>query len=416
MPNYDHLVLRPSNALLRLIKEPRNSEMQDFVLRATSTNHVLCATLDLKTAKLEKKNAEVNHLLDKNKDYVRKRTDTRLDSLAYELANVKKAADEEKMRLTAIIQDAELKISISKSINFASEQRIVTLKSEVDALEAKMIRLEEENRRLQTECIRHAELRIDNDRLQTEHVVLQCKHEELQEKCRFLESTSTLRAEQQMGHLKSENLVLKMEYETLKTENLNLNTETDLLKKENESLNHQCKIKRLNQMEYETFKTQNLNLKTEIDRLKKENESLKLQNEITDVNLRESKTLVSQQREDLKSLRMRVQALEGEIKDKSEQMYKEGVSLETVLSNNNLRSILCPITMDLMTDPVIAEDKHMYSRAGFETLTTGHGPFKSPLTRESISKNVYPNIALKNLIEELERFLPRVGAKTGESV
>jgi len=373
MPNYDHLGLRPSNALLSLIKEPRNSEMQEFVLRATSTNRVLRATLDLKTAKLEKKNAEVNHLLDKSKDYVRTRTDTRLDSLAYELAKVKKAAAEEKARLTTIIQDAELKISISKSINFASEQRIVTLKSEVDALEAKMIRLEEENKRLQTECIRHAELRMDNARLQTDHVVLQCKHEELQEKCLFLESTSALRAEQQMGNLKSENLVLQMEYETLKTENLNLKTENALLKEKNESL--------------------------------------KLQKEVADWNLIESKRLVSQQRNDLRSLRMKVEAFEQANQARSEQMYQEGVSLETVLTNNNLKSILCPITMDLMTDPVIAEDKHTYSRAGFETLTTGIGPFKSPLTRERISKNVYPNIALKNLLEELERFLPRVGAK-----
>jgi len=374
MPNYDHLVLRPSNELLSLIKEPKNSEMRDFVSQATSNNRVLRATLDLKTAKLEKKHAEVNHLLDKSKDYVRTRTDTRLDSLAHELAKVKKAAVEEKMRLTQLIHDADMKVQISKSIHFASEQRIVTLKGEVDALEAKMIRLEEENKRLQTECIRHAELRMDNARLQTEHVVLQCKHEELQEKCRFLESTSALRAEQQMGNLKSENLVLKMEYETLKTENLNL--------------------------------------KNENARITRENEYLEIQYTNADEDRGNFRVRIIQQRQDIKVLQEKVRTLEQELKDKPEQMYEEGVSLETVLTNNNLKSILCPITMDLMTDPVIAEDKHTYSRAGFETLTTGLGPFKSPLTRERISKNVYPNLALKNLIEELERFLPRVGAKT----
>jgi chromosome segregation ATPase len=376
MPNYDHLGLRPSNALLSLIKEPKNSEMRDFVSQATSNNRVLRATLDLKTAKLEKKNAEVNHLLDKSKDYVRTRTDTRLDSLAYELANVKKAAVEEKMRLTQLIHDADMKVQISKSIHFASEQRIVTLKSEVDALEAKMIRLEEENKRLQTECIRHAELRMDNARLQTDHVVLQCKHEELQEKCLFLESTSALRAEQQMGNLKSENLVLQMEYETLKTENLNLKTENALLKEKNESL--------------------------------------KLQKEVADWNLIESKRLVSQQRNDLRSLRMKVEAFEQANQARSEQMFQEGVSLETVLSNNNLQSILCPITMDLMTDPIMAEDNHTYSKAAFERHITTRRT--SPLTGAVIGTSHKPNWTMKKLIEELKEIMPRVGAKTSESV
>jgi len=362
MPNYDHLVLRPSSALLSLIKEPKNSEMRDFVSQATSNNRVLRATLDLKTAKLEKKHAEVNHLLDKSKDYVRTRTDTRLDSLAYELANVKKAAVEEKMRLTQLIHDADMKVQISKSIHFASDQRIVTLKSEVDALEAKMIRLEEENKRLQTECIRHAELRMDNARLQTDHVVLQCKHEELTEKCQFLESTSALRAEQQMGNLKSENLVLKMEYE----------------------------------------------------KFKNENESLKNQVEIGNVNLKASKLLVSQQKEDLMSLRMRVKAFEQANQARSEQMFQEGVSLETVLSNNNLQSILCPITMDLMTDPVMAEDNHTYSKAAFERHIRTRRT--SPLTGAVIGTSHKPNWTMRKLIEELKEIMPRVGAKTNESV
>lgn len=376
---YDHLLIQPSTTLLGLIKERKYENVRYFVNQAASNIRVLHKHLATKTRRLDQSIAENQRLFEQNKDLVRRRTDTtKVDFLSHELAEVKKAAAADRMRLTELMQDKDMQLKVSKSNAFASEQRIVTLKSEVDALEAKMIRLEEENRRLQTECIRHAELRIDNARLQTEHVVLQCKHEELQEKCLFLESTSTLRADQQMGHLKSENLVLKMEYETLKTENLNL--------------------------------------KNENARITRENEYLEIQYTNADEDRGNFRVRIIQQRQDIKVLQEKVRTLEQELKDKPEQMYEEGVSLETVLTNNNLKSILCPITMDLMTDPVIAEDKHTYSRAGFETLTTGLGPFRSPLTRESISKNVYPNIALKNLIEELAQFMPRVGAKTSESV
>jgi chromosome segregation ATPase len=359
---YDHLLMQPSSALLGLVKERKYEHVRNFMNMATSNIRVLHKHLATKTRRLDQSIAENQRLCEQNKDLVRRRTDTtRVDSLSHELAEVKR----EKTKLTDYIQEAETKLEISKSITFAGEKLIGTLKLEVEVLKTKMVRLEEENNRLQTECIRHAELKIDNARLQTEHVFLQCKHEELQEKCLFLESTSTLRAEQQMGYLKSENLVLQMEYE----------------------------------------------------KIKKENESLKNQVEIGNVNLRESQTLVSQQREDLRSLRMQVNAFEQANQARSEQMYQEGVSLETVLSNNNLQSVLCPITMDLMTDPVMAEDNHTYSKAGFERhIRTRGTPLKSPLTGEVIGTSHKPNWAMKGLIEELGRFMPRVGAKTGESV
>jgi chromosome segregation ATPase len=372
---YDHLLMQPSSALLGLVKERKYENVRNFMNMATSNIRMLHKYLATKTRRLDQSIAENQRLCEQNKDLVRRRTDTtRVDSLSHELAEVKR----DRARLTDYIQETETKLEISKSITFAGEKLIGTLKLEVEVLKTKMVRLEEENNRLQTECIRHAELKIDNARLQTEHVFLQCKNEELQEKCLFLESTSTLRAEQQMGNLKSENLVLKMEYETLKTENLNLNTENALLKEKNESLD----------IQYANAHEDRENFRVRI----------------------------IQQRQDIKVLQEKVRTLEQELKDKPEQMYEEGVSLETVLTNNNLQSVLCPITMDLMTDPVIADDKHTYSRAGFERLTAGHGPFRSPLTRESISKNVYPNIAFKKLIEELKEIMPRVGAKTNESV
>ncbi len=102
------------------------------------------------------------------------------------------------------------------------------------------------------------------------------------------------------------------------------------------------------------------------------------------------------------SLRMRVKAFEQADNARSEKMYQEGVSLETVLSNNNLQSVLCPITMDLMTDAVMAEDNHTYSRAGFERLLrTGGRQLKSPLTGVVMGTSHKPNWAMKGLIEEL---------------
>ena len=377
---YDHLLIQPSSALLGLVKERKYENVRNFMNMATSNIRVLHRHLATKTRRLDQSIAENHRLCEQNKDLARRRTDTtKVDYLSHELAEVKKAAAADRMRLTELMQDTDMQLKVSKSNAFASEQRIGTLKMQNEVLEIKMKRLEEENNRLQTECIRHAELRIDNARLQTEHVFLQCKNEELQEKCLFLESTSTQHAEQQMGHLKSENLVLKMEYETLKTENLNLNTETDLLKKENESLERQV--------------------------------------EIANVNLRASKELVSQQREDLRSLRMRVKAFEQANQARSEQIYDQGVSLETVLSNNNLQSILCPITMDLMTDPVMAEDNHTYSKAAFERyIRMGSTPFKSPLTGAVIGTSHKPNWTMRKLIEEFKEIMPRVGAKTNESV
>jgi chromosome segregation ATPase len=376
---YDHLLIQPSSALLGLIKERKYDNVRNFVNQAASNVRVLHKHLATKTRRLDQSIAENQRLFEQNKDLVRRRTDmARVDALSHELAEVKRAAAADRMRLTELMQDTDMQLQVSKSNAFASEQRIGTLKMQNEVLEIKMKRLEEENRRLQTECIRHAELKIDNARLQTEHVVLQCKNEELKEKCLFLESTSALRADQHMGYLKSENLVLQMEYGTLKTQNNNLKTETDLLKEQNESLNRQV--------------------------------------EIADCNLRASKTLVSQQREDLRSLRMRVKTLEEANQARSEQIYSSGVSLETVLSNNNLQSILCPITMDLMTDPVMAEDNHTYSRAAFERhIRTSGTPFKSPMTNAAMGTSYKPNWAMKGLLEELGRFMPRVGAKTSES-
>jgi chromosome segregation ATPase len=372
---YDHLLIQPSSALLGLIKERKYDNVRYFVNQAASNVRVLHKHLASKTRRLDQSIAENQRLFEQNKDLVRRRTDTtRVDSLSCELAEVKR----DRARLTDYIQEAETKLEISKSITFAGEKLIGTLKLEVEVLKSKMNHLEGENKRLQIECIRHTELKIDHSSLQTEHVLLQCKHDKLKDNYLRLEANSTQHGQQQIDYLKSEKLVLNIEYETLKTENLNL--------------------------------------KAENARMQDENESLKRRYAITVEKFGNSQVLVAQQREDLKSLHLRVQALEQELKDKPEQIYSSGVSLETVLSNNNLQSILCPITMDLMTDPVMAEDNHTYSRAALERhLRMGGTQSKSPLTNAPMGTSYKENWAMKKLIEELKEIMPRAGAKTKDS-
>jgi hypothetical protein len=61
------------------------------------------------------------------------------------------------------------------------------------------------------------------------------------------------------------------------------------------------------------------------------------------------------------------------------------------------KHLMCPITMTLMIDPVIASDGFTYERESIETLLISSR--RSPITREIISNNLIPNHALRNLIE-----------------
>jgi uncharacterized protein YegL len=59
---------------------------------------------------------------------------------------------------------------------------------------------------------------------------------------------------------------------------------------------------------------------------------------------------------------------------------------------------ICPISMDLMTDPVIGNDGHTYERAAITEWLTNH--HASPMTRQPMSiANLQPNFALRGAIE-----------------
>ena len=61
---------------------------------------------------------------------------------------------------------------------------------------------------------------------------------------------------------------------------------------------------------------------------------------------------------------------------------------------------LCPISLDIMRDPVLCEDGHTYERSAIlQWLTTNPSNPTSPTTRQPISpQNIRPNYALKAAI------------------
>ena len=64
--------------------------------------------------------------------------------------------------------------------------------------------------------------------------------------------------------------------------------------------------------------------------------------------------------------------------------------------NNIPEEFICPITLEIMVDPVLCEDGHTYERKSIERLTNSI----SPLTRQLIDKTkLIPNRALKECIQ-----------------
>ena len=57
---------------------------------------------------------------------------------------------------------------------------------------------------------------------------------------------------------------------------------------------------------------------------------------------------------------------------------------------------LCPITLDVMVDPVMANDGHSYERRALEAWLDRHAT--SPITREPL-ESFHANVALRHAIE-----------------
>ena len=60
--------------------------------------------------------------------------------------------------------------------------------------------------------------------------------------------------------------------------------------------------------------------------------------------------------------------------------------------------LICPITLELFSDPVRAEDGHTYERKAITEWINRHGT--SPITRKSLSiDRLTPNRAIKDTLE-----------------
>ena len=59
---------------------------------------------------------------------------------------------------------------------------------------------------------------------------------------------------------------------------------------------------------------------------------------------------------------------------------------------------LCPITCEVMEDPVIAEDGQTYEREAIATWVASAGT--SPMTRQRMANMFFPNRSIKGLIEK----------------
>lgn len=62
-------------------------------------------------------------------------------------------------------------------------------------------------------------------------------------------------------------------------------------------------------------------------------------------------------------------------------------------------ALVCPLTLELMSDPVVASDGHSYERKAIEAVLLRESP-TSPLTREDLLPSLVPNHALRKRIEE----------------
>lgn len=83
-----------------------------------------------------------------------------------------------------------------------------------------------------------------------------------------------------------------------------------------------------------------------------------------------------------------------------ESLLNEGKDLAKYLSKG-LDTFLCPITRDLMTDPVICSDGHTYERQAIEEWLKASS--RSPKTNQRLlSRDLIPNHALRSTIEGMQ--------------
>ncbi|MCJ7637421.1 MAG: hypothetical protein MUO21_08030, partial [Nitrososphaeraceae archaeon] len=71
-----------------------------------------------------------------------------------------------------------------------------------------------------------------------------------------------------------------------------------------------------------------------------------------------------------------------------------------------LENFVCPITLHIVRNPVIASDGKIYEESAFIELLTKDN--KSPITRENLNKKYYSSHDIKSTIDHLENLYPEI--------
>jgi hypothetical protein len=100
---------------------------------------------------------------------------------------------------------------------------------------------------------------------------------------------------------------------------------------------------------------------------------------------------------DVKTMMASNLSLKEQLLKKASQVDSLKENTKNILGGND--SFLCPITRDVMEDPVSAKDGHTYEREAIEMWF--HNNSRSPKTNEQISTELIPNYALKSAIEAM---------------
>lgn len=87
------------------------------------------------------------------------------------------------------------------------------------------------------------------------------------------------------------------------------------------------------------------------------------------------------------------------------------IQIPSTFANTDVpNEYMCPITMQIMTDPVILTDGHVYEKKAIEQWLTTHDT--SPITKQTVNKNIIiPCFALRKLIEEFVTTSDKEGPK-----
>jgi hypothetical protein len=104
-------------------------------------------------------------------------------------------------------------------------------------------------------------------------------------------------------------------------------------------------------------------------------------------------------------------------REQARKLRRESLGLGSLTTPNEF---LCPITQDVMVDPVVASDGHSYERQAIQSIldrgSLDGGAALSPLTREELETSLVPNINLRKRIREHDNEVESVAQQVLNSV